>query len=235
MDMTTYKCVIIDDEPAAHYVLVSYIEKNANLTLVYQCYNALDALDYIRKNPVDLLLLDIDMPEMSGMELLGSLPNPPRTILTTAHSQYAVESYEYGVIDYLLKPISLSRFIKSVERFLSHSQQDGTEDPRSVTIRVDGSNIELGMDEIDHVQSYGNYVKVFTRSKVYLVPTTTQEILSALAPKKFMRIHKSYIVNLDKITGNTENEVTIGNKRLPIGITFKRELLERLENIKSNR
>lgn len=231
MDTTTYKCVIIDDEPAAHYVLVSYIEKNANLTLVAQCYNALEALDYIRNNPVDLLLLDIDMPEMSGMEFLKSLSNPPRTILTTAHSQYALESYEYGVIDYLLKPISLSRFIKAIERFLALYQKEQVEqldEPKHITIRVDGKSVEVIQGEINYIQSYGNYVKVYTSDKVYLVPSTTQEMLSILSETRFMRVHKSYIVNLSKITGYSDKEVFMIGKKIPIGITFKRRLREYL-------
>ncbi|MCC9167730.1 LytR/AlgR family response regulator transcription factor [Pontibacter harenae] len=228
MGVTQYKCVIIDDEPAAHYVLISYIEKNANLILVSQCYNALEALDYIRNNPVDLIFLDIDMPEMSGIEFLKSLSSPPQTILTTAHSQYALESYDYGVIDYLLKPISLSRFIKSIERFLSFHQRDETDDPKNITVKVDGRNIELKTYDINYIQSYGNYVKVFTRQKIYLVSTTTQEILSNLSARTFMRIHKSYIVNLSKVEKYTESEVLINNEKLPIGITFKRELLEYL-------
>jgi len=229
MEPTTYKCVIIDDEPVAHYVLVSYIEKNANLSLVAQCYNALEALDYIRNNPVDLVFLDINMPEMSGMEFLKSLATPPRTILTTAHSQYALESYDYGVIDYLLKPIALSRFIKAIERFLSFYQKDTREDePQSIQIRVDGRNMDLVQDQIQYVQSYGNYVKIFTAGKVYLVPSTTQEILSILSPTKFMRIHKSYIIHLHKIDEYLENDVFVANQRLPIGITFKRRLREYL-------
>lgn len=228
MEITQYKCVIIDDEPAAHYVLMSYIEKNANLILAAQCYNAFDALDYIRNNPVDLLFLDIDMPEMSGIEFLKSLPSPPQTILTTAHSQYALESYEYGVIDYLLKPISISRFIKSIERFLTFYKKEEIDEPQNITIKVEGRNTELKMYDINYIQSYGNYVKVFTRHKIYLASTTTQEILSNLSARKFMRIHKSYIANLSKITNYTENEVLINNVKLPIGITYKRELLEYL-------
>lgn len=228
MEPIPYKCVIIDDEPAAHYVLVSYIEKNANLTLVAQCYNALEALDYIRHNPVDLLLLDIDMPEMSGMELLKSLTNPPRTILTTAHSQYALESYEYGVIDYLLKPISLSRFIKAIERFLSFYQKDHIDEPQNISIRADGRNIDLQQEQIEYIQSYGNYVKIFTATRVYLVPSTTQEMLSVLSTHMFMRIHKSYIVNLKKIVEYSENDVLVAMNRLPVGITFKRRLREYL-------
>lgn len=230
MKNTPYTCLIIDDEPASHYVLSSYIEKNANLLVVKQCYNALEAMDYIRLNAVDLIFLDIDMPEMSGIEFLETIPQIPKTILTTAHSQYALKSYEYGVIDYLLKPISFPRFIKAVERFLSlYNAPDSLTEPLYIQLKIGKEQIELQQNDIDYIQSYGNYVKVFTPEKVYLVPTTTQEIVSHLSTQKFLRIHKSYVINLAKITTYTEHEVSIKNQVLPIGITYKRELYNRLD------
>jgi len=236
MKNTPLTCMIIDDEPASHYVLISYIEKNPNLTLVQQCYNALEAMDYIRSHAVDLLFLDIDMPEMSGIEFLETLPNVPTTILTTAHSQYALKSYEYGVIDYLLKPISFPRFIKAVERFLAlHTLPTLIHEPQYIQLKIGRKQIELPQDAIDYIQSYGNYVKVFTSEKVYLVPTTTQEMVSNLSSQKFLRIHKSYVVNLSKITTYTEQEVTITCQSLPIGITYKRELYHRLEQEKEHK
>ena len=108
--MDKNRCIVVDDEPAAHYVLVNYIERSADLELVAQCYNAFEALEYLRNNRVNLIFLDIDMPEITGMEFLKMLDNPPKIILTTAYSEYALESYDYGVVDYLLKPISFPRF-----------------------------------------------------------------------------------------------------------------------------
>ena len=113
------KCIIVDDEPAAHYVLINYIRQNPELELVHQCYNGIEVMNYLRENPVDLMFLDIDMPEITGLELLKILPSQPKTILTTAYSEFALESYDYGVIDYLLKPIYFPRFLKSIERFLA--------------------------------------------------------------------------------------------------------------------
>ena len=113
------KCIIVDDEPAAHYVLVNYIKQNLQLDLVFQCYNGIEAMNYLRENKVDLMFLDINMPEISGIELLKIIPTPPKTILTTAYSEFALESYDYGVIDYLLKPIYFPRFLKAVDRFFS--------------------------------------------------------------------------------------------------------------------
>lgn len=230
MEQPRYKCIIIDDEPASHYVLRSYIEKNTNLTLVKQCYNALEAIDYLRFSTVDLIFLDIDMPQMSGLEFLETIPQAPKTILTTAHSQYALKSYEYGVVDYLLKPISFARFIKAVERFLSfHLSRETQQLPSSIQLKIGKDYIEIQQDTIDYIQSYGNYVKVFTPEKVHLVTTTTQEIVSLLSTQKFLRIHKSYVVNLTKITAYTEQEVSIQGVQLPIGITYKRELYNYLD------
>lgn len=197
-----------------------------------QFYNAVDALNYLRNKSVDLVFLDIDMPEISGIDLLKSLSNAPKTILTTAHSQYVLESYDYGIIDYLLKPISLTRFIKATERFLSLYQRDEPFEPQEITVNSDGRNMLIKTDHIDYIQSYGKYVKIFTTQKVHLVSATTQEILTGLSPRRFIRIHKSYIVNIDKVKVYTENEVTINSEKLPLGITFKREFLERIEKKK---
>lgn len=232
MEQTRYNCMIIDDEPASHYVLQSYIEKNAHLHLVKQCYNAVEAMDYIRLYPVDLIFLDIDMPQMSGIEFLETLPQAPKTILTTAHSHYALKSYDYGVVDYLLKPISFPRFIKAMERFLSfYLSRETAPLPLAIQLKIGKEQIEIQQDTINYIQSYGNYVKVFTREKVHIVTTTTQEIVSLLAAQKFLRIHKSYVVNLTKITAYTEQEVSIEGVQIPIGITYKRELYNRLDKV----
>ncbi|KZE73364.1 LytTR family transcriptional regulator [Myroides marinus] len=233
MDIQKYKCIIIDDEPVAHYVLVNHIEKSINLILVNQFYNAIDALNYLRNNPVDLIFLDINMPEISGIELLNSLSNAPKTILTTAHSQYALESYEYDVIDYLLKPISLPRFNKAFNKFLSFYKKEELIEPQEITVKVDGKSLTLKTDNIEYIQSYGNYVKVFISQKTLIVSSTTQEILTELSSHKFTRIHKSFIINMNKITKYAENEVIVNKEILPIGITFKREFLEKMEKANS--
>ena len=223
-----YNCIIVDDEPAAHMVLKNYINKEPSLRLVAQCYNALEVEEYLKNNDVDLLFLDIHMPEISGLEFLQSHPSPPKTILTTAYSEYALESYDYDVIDYLLKPISYLRFQRATQRFLS---LDNTTEPlvtQTIKIKVDKELVLLSEADIDYIQSLGNYVKVFVGTKYYLASTTTQEILSCLSPKLFVRIHKSFAVNLSKISDYTEKEVVISDKTLPIGITFKRELFKRL-------
>ncbi|WET01872.1 response regulator transcription factor [Flavobacterium sp. YJ01] len=229
----TKKCIIVDDEPAAHYVLANYIKQNPQLELVFQGYNGIEAMNYLRENPVDLMFLDINMPEISGMELLKILPTHPKTILTTAYSEFALESYDYGVIDYLLKPIYFPRFLKAIDRFFATENVKKAEEAviNSVSVKVDGYFIEIELDQLLFAQSFGNYVKLHTTKRTYLASITTTEFEKCLPEKSFMRIHKSYIVALDKIDATEKDFVVIKNERIPIGITYKRELTDRLKKL----
>jgi DNA-binding LytR/AlgR family response regulator len=222
---TPKKCIIVDDEPAAHYVLVNYISQNPLLELSHQCYNAIEALNILRNNTVDLMFLDIDMPEISGLELLQTLKNIPRTILTTAYSEFALESYEYGVIDYLLKPIYYPRFVKSIERFLALDPVEKPDTPDiSITVKVDGNVIELPTADILYAQSYGNYVKIFTPDKSHLASITTNQLESMLPQDHFVRVHKSYIVAVGKIEQVERDNIILNNEKIPVGITYRRNL-----------
>ncbi|MDR6967722.1 DNA-binding LytR/AlgR family response regulator [Flavobacterium arsenatis] len=231
---TPKKCIIVDDEPAAHYVLVNYIQKNPQLELVNQFYNGIEAMTFLRENKVDLMFLDIDMPEITGLELLKIIPSAPKTILTTAYSEFALESYDYGVIDYLLKPIYFPRFLKAIDRFFSLDAtpevKTATESIAKISVKVDGFFMDIELKNLLYAQSFGNYVKLFTKNRTYLASTTTNEIQSNLPDSLFMRIHKSYIVALDKIEAIEKDFVVINKVNLPIGITYRRELLEVLKN-----
>ncbi|SFD21328.1 LytR/AlgR family response regulator transcription factor [Flavobacterium phragmitis] len=229
----TKKCIIVDDEPAAHYVLANYIKQNPQLELVFQGYNGIEAMNYLRENPVDLMFLDINMPEISGMELLKILPTHPKTILTTAYSEFALESYDYGVIDYLLKPIYFPRFLKAIDRFFATENVKKVEEAtiNAVSVKVDGYFIEIELEQLLFAQSFGNYVKLHTTKRTYLASITTTEFEKCLPEKNFMRIHKSYIVALDKIDATEKDFVVIKNERIPIGITYKRELTDRLKKL----
>lgn len=231
-----FRCLIVDDESAAHYVIVSYIERIDRFELAGQCYNVLEAINFLHQNQVDLLFLDINMPELSGFDLLKTLTNPPRVIITTAYSEFALESYEYWVIDYLLKPIEFPRFLKSIDRFLislpAEVQAPGGEPEQDDTspfmVKVDGEQVRIFPDELVYAQSLGNYVRLITTRQHYLASITTTELEHRLPPGRFMRIHKSYIVALDKITRHGNGFVFLGETELPVGITYRRELSERL-------
>ncbi|MEL1255391.1 LytTR family DNA-binding domain-containing protein [Flavobacterium sp. DGU38] len=228
----TKKCIIVDDEPAAHYVLANYIKQNPQLELVFQGYNGVEAMDYLRENKVDLMFLDINMPEISGMELLKIIPTHPKTILTTAYSEFALESYDYGVIDYLLKPIYFPRFLKAIDRFFATENVKTREEEivNSVSVKVDGYFMDIELDQLLFAQSFGNYVKLHTSKRTYLASITTTELEKCLPEKNFMRIHKSYIVALDKVDESEKDFVVIKNEKLPVGITYRRELTDRLKN-----
>ncbi|MCR4031539.1 MULTISPECIES: LytR/AlgR family response regulator transcription factor [Flavobacterium] len=229
----TKKCIIVDDEPAAHYVLANYIKQNPQLELVFQGYNGIEAMNFLRENTVDLMFLDINMPEISGMELLKILPTHPKTILTTAYSEFALESYDYGVIDYLLKPIYFPRFLKAIDRFFATENTRKVEEEiiHSVSVKVDGYFIEIELEQLLFAQSFGNYVKLHTTKRTYLASITTTEFEKCLPEKSFMRVHKSYIVALDKIDATEKDFIVIKNERIPIGITYRRELTDRLKKL----
>lgn len=221
----------MDDEPAAHYVLMSHIRYVSQLELVQQCYNAIEAINYLRQHPVDLMFLDINMPEISGMEMLKSLKNPPRTILTTAYSEYAMESYDHGVVDYLLKPINLPRFITATERYfeLSVRKEPERESQSFIMVKTGGVNTRIELDDILYAQSLGNFIRICTFQKTYIVSLTTSELEETLPDNQFLRIHKSFIVSLNKIHEYGKDTVTINDQKMPVGITYRQKLYERLK------
>ncbi|MDO6852919.1 LytTR family DNA-binding domain-containing protein [Cellulophaga lytica] len=227
---TKIKCIIVDDEPAAHYVLSDYINKNPFLSLEHQLYNGLEAMQYLTNNPVDLMFLDIDMPEVTGMELLKTLPNKPKTILTTAYREFALESYEYGVIDYLLKPIFYPRFLKAIAHFEDKNAIENSPEPKEeakdISLKIGSDMVTILLDDILFTQSYGNYVKVYTMKRTYVATITTTELEKQLPSSLFVRSHKSYIVAINKIKTIDKDCLIIQQKSIPIGITYKREIME---------
>ena len=234
----TIKCIIVDDEPAAHYVLANYIKQNPLLELVFEAYNGVEALQYLHDNPIDLMFLDIDMPEITGIEMLKKLAKPPSTILTTAYSEYALESYEYGVLDYLLKPIFYPRFVKAINRFFETVAplQDALADDEptidTIAVKVDSDTITILVNSILYAQSYGNYVKIFTLRRNYLATITTNDLEKALPSSLFMRAHKSFIIALDKVDELNKDHLVIKRNPIPIGITYRRELVDKLNTLR---
>lgn len=237
--MEQLNCLIIDDEEGAHLVLEHYLKDLSSLRLSGSFYNAIEAMEYIYNHPVDLIFLDINMPGLSGMEMLASMASPPLVILTTAYVEYALESYKYQVVDYLVKPIHYPNFIAALDKVFSrNSKFSNIAEKRPVNysiqdflmLRVEGDMIRVALNEISYLQSWGNYVKVNTDKKTFLSQITTAEIENKLDRTKFRRIHKSYIVALDRIKKITGGQVILEDDIiLPVGNTYKRELLEYFE------
>lgn len=231
----TFSCIIVDDEPLAQSVIESYLKNVPNLELKGKFDNAIEALTFLNSNDIDLMFLDINMPELSGMDLLKTMTKKPEVILTTAYSEYAIESYELGVSDYLLKPIALPRFLKSVTKVVDtltkekNYQEGGGEKPRYIFIKVDGINLKLMLEDIKYVEAYGNYLKIFTDEKMYLVTDTMINFMTQL-DEDFVRVHKSYIIPVSRIEKMIGNRIHIGEDQIPIGNTYKAELKSRVSN-----
>jgi len=229
------RCMIVDDEEAAHFVLINYIGYVGRLEVTARCSNALEAINYLHQHKIDLVFLDINMPGLTGFDFLKTLTRPPAVIFTTAYSQYALESYEYGVVDYLMKPIEFPRFLKAIDRFLSlyshHTTGEGNEAaaPQTLDVKVDSEIITINIDDIIYTQSLGNYVKLITVDRTYVCSVTTSELEKRLPAEKFMRIHKSHLIALARVEQYLNASVIIDGKELPVGITYRRNLADKIK------
>lgn len=220
------KCLIVDDEPLAHQLLENYIDKLSFLEKTGNAYNAVEALNLIRNQEPDLVFLDINMPELSGLEMLKTVNLKPKIILTTAYSNHAIDAFDLGVSDYLLKPISFERFLKSVNRvydlLTEKTQRIETQTkPNSIYIKDDYQNIKIHFENILYLMAFGNFVKVITANKTYLSATTMKNMEQDLPENLFIRVHKSYIVNKEKIDKTEANFIYIAQEKIPIGNNYK--------------
>ncbi|MEM1324977.1 MAG: LytTR family DNA-binding domain-containing protein [Bacteroidota bacterium] len=221
--------LIIDDEPLAHLVLLEYAKDLPFLNIVGQCHLATEALTFLEQEQVDLIFLDINMPKLKGLDFLRTLAKPPLVIVTSAYEEYALESYELSVCDYLLKPFRYDRFLKAVNqakaRYMTSSpsvsaiQEDKKDD--SFFIKSDKRTIQIRYEEIYFLESYGNYVKIWLHDQFHLTPQTLSSFEAKL-PSTFYRIHKSFIVQLPYIDYIEGNQVMMKNeKSLPIGKSYR--------------
>lgn len=227
-------CVIIDDEPLAVELMEAYVSKIPQLELVVTCSNALDAYEVLKTKEIDLLFLDIQMPNITGIEFLKSISNPPKVILTTAYREYALESYELEVVDYLLKPIPFDRFFKAVDKFfktvkttVQPKQQPIAESLKRdyLFVNVNKKHHKLHYDEILYAESLKDYIRIHTQDQVLVTKQKISEF-ETLLPSFFLRTHRSYIVNTHKVTAYTQQDVEIGKIEIPIGISYKKEVID---------
>lgn len=233
------KCIIVDDEPLAHGVLEKYISRINSLELVGKCNNAIEAINFIHYNPVDLIFLDINMPELSGIDMLKSLQHQPKIIITTAYSEFALDGYEFGVSDYLLKPIKFDRFLKSVNRVIeSLPKISSSNEPNSeiqnekenfIFLKQEQSVFKVTYSDILYFEALGNYLQVYTTSQKIIVRETMAEMEVKLPIDIFIRIHKSTIVNFTRIEKFINNQVFIAGKEFPVGTLYKNELVKRFK------
>ena len=212
--------IAIDDEPKAIEVIQHHISKLDTVSLMAHFHNAKDAIVFLKQNPVDLIFLDINMPNMSGLEMLGELQLKPEVVFTTAYTEFAIESYNYNAVDYLLKPFELDRFqlaIHKVEKRLANTKQH----PDFFFIRDGFKTIKIKFETILFIKGSGNYLDITTNEKVFSPRMTFAEIVTKLPLSQFVRVHQSYIVNIENIDKIENNQVYIGNYKTPISSRYK--------------
>ena len=225
-------CVIIEDQPAARRLLARYVEQVPELTLTGTFSDALGALAFLRIHPVDVLLLDIQLPQLSGLELLRTMPRRPQVILTTAYAEYALEGYEYNVTDYLLKPISFERFVKAVAKLSLPARPEAAVDSVDhVFVRDERSLVKVAFEEILYIGAEDDYTRVQTTGRVRLLAYTLKFWVDTLPAADFCQIHRSYMVRLGAIARVERNAVyLIGRKEpLPVGRSYRERFLARLK------
>jgi DNA-binding LytR/AlgR family response regulator len=228
------KCLVIDDEPPAREMLKQHIADVESLELAGVCSNAIEATNFLKDHPVDLLFLDIQMPQLLGTNFIRTLKSPPKVIFTTAYRKYAVEGFELDAVDYILKPISLERFLKAVNKVLQTNfsatlpvneiKENHTEANRFLYFRVDRKMVKVLLNDILFIEGLKDYVKIFTTGK----PIVTKHVLSTLEgmlpSDEFLRIHRSFIVAINKIDSYNADSIEIAKHELPIGRLFKHDV-----------
>jgi len=227
------KCVIVDDEPLAIEVIESHLEKFDDIEIVARCPNAIKAFEVLQRNKVDLLFLDIQMPKLTGIDFLKSLKNPPRVILTTAYRDYALDGYDLDVVDYLLKPISFERFLKAIGKVYQRMDESKVTVSTSenefesfIFLKADKKKVKILLKDIIYIESLKDYVRVKTPQKEIISYQKISTLEETLPSEKFMRIHRSFIVSLDKIEAFSSSNVELPGKAIPIGRIYKNQVLE---------
>lgn len=228
-------CLVVDDEPVARKGIAGYVRQTPFLSLAGTCKGALEAMDLIREQSIDLLFLDIQMPDLTGTEFVRSMENPPAVIFTTAYRDYAIEGFELNALDYLVKPISFQRFLKSANKALSHFEMlkrsltvEGPGDQDHFFIKSDGRFIKIRLEEVLYFESEKDYVFIYTNEKRYLTLISLKQLEKELPPDKFLRVHRSYLVAVDKVEVMDGNKLVIQGKEIPVSRNQQDVIFNRL-------
>ncbi len=233
------RCLLIDDEPAALRVLQSHIANVNGLEIVAQCKNAIEAIDVLHENPVDLIFLDIKMPKLLGTDFLRNLPNTPKIIFVTAYSEYAMDGFELDAVDYLLKPVSFERFIKAIskaKRMMGHEVQTHTEEYKAnpeafVYLKVEKNMQKVFVNDILYIESWKDYIKVFlTDGNSVMAKQSISSIENLLSNHRFLRVHRSYIVAINKVKGFNNLYIQMPLNEVPIGRLYKQAVMDAIQS-----
>jgi two-component system LytT family response regulator len=233
--MKKIRCLLVDDEPLAVSLLEKHVAQLDFLEVAGTCGNALKALEALKPLEIDLVFLDIQMPAISGIDLLKTLRHPPKVIITTAYREYAVDGYDLDIVDYLLKPITFDRFFKAVERYLrtidtrlADASNPVTVESAYIFVKSGHKNIRVNADDVLYIESMKDYVRIITIKQTLTPKYRISDLEAELSAKGFLRIHRSFIVNFKKVTAFTATDVEIDQIELPIGESYKELVLKAL-------
>lgn len=224
--VTKLNCIVVDDEKIGREALVSYISKVSELRLIETFSNGLKAKDWLEFNAVDIIFLDIQMPFLTGLEMLRLVKNNPAVIFTTAYSEYALDGYEFNVIDYLLKPISLERFLQAINKAIRLRQNSKDKKAAHLILKEGTDIVKIELSAIQYVEAKQNYSHIITKSRKYLILITLKELLKLLPKDQFYQIHRSYIISLNEVNEIKGDMAIIKNVTIPISKRLKGRFLE---------
>ncbi len=232
-------CIIVDDEPIAREILENHLQKVDAVNVVATCKNAVEAFNEINSNKIDLIFLDINMPEISGLSFAKSINKNIKVIFTTAYREYAVDGFNLQAVDYLLKPISFERLLQAVNKFLDENISVNTElssetiqeKSNFIFVRSDRKMVKINFSEINYIESLSDYIKIHLNDKMIVTRETISNIEAKLPKNEFLRTHRSFIVSISKIDSFTSEFVEVNKKAIPISRSYKKDVLHRLENV----
>ena len=231
------RCIVVDDEPLARELVANYLQKIDNVELVARCANAMEAFQILKEKKVDLIFLDVNMPQISGIDFIRSLNNPPKVIIISAHKEYALEGFELDVIDYLLKPVSFSRLLKAVDKYFMISDKSTQllssatpQEDEFIFLKENKKVVKVILHEIDYIEAMGEYCQVFVEGRRIIPKLSIKNFEEILNEKDFIRIHKSIMIPLKKVTAFSASTIEINKKKeLPIGRSYKKSVLHALQ------
>lgn len=234
--MKKLTCLLVDDEPPSLEILRTYIASTPGLVIAGECHHAIAAFDFLQQNSVDLIFLDVNMPRMSGTDFLRALKNPPKVILTTAYRDYAVDGYELGAVDYLLKPFSLDRFWKAIQRVTETqtttiSPTQPLKQERHIFVRADRKMVKIATREILFIESLKDYVKIVLADRQVITKQTITSIEEMLPENEFVRVHRSFIVSTMHIASYSPTSIFIGKNEIPVGPLYRQQVMEKVRSV----
>ena len=235
----TIHCIIVDDEPVAREILESHLQKIDTIEIIASCKNAMEAFNVINTRKIDVIFLDINMPEISGLSFARSINKNIKIIFTTAYREYAVDGFDLKAVDYLLKPISFERLLQAVNKFLNENSSVYKEETKELSVeksdfifvRSDRKMIKINFSDINYIESLGDYLKIHLQNKTIVTRETISNMEVKLPKKDFIRIHRSFILSISKIESFTNEFVEVNKKAIPISRSYKKEVLQKLDNM----